>query len=215
MAVRKINESTLTAIGNAIRSKTGGSTLINPEDMATEIDSISSGGQSGAKVISSGTINGSGTYYITVYVGKKMPRTDFIFNVWLTNGTQVHPPTTMDRIFTALQIICQKHFEAYDLSTDGTKNPVAQMTYPTWNDASNDYINRSPRGKLDFGCFTRQTTVAMEEMSGGTQIIRDGNGFSISSSKASAQYTYDSSLTYNWELLYIGRDEANDIVEVP
>lgn len=44
MSVRKINESTLTAIGNAIRSKTGGSDLINPEDMATEIDGIPSGG---------------------------------------------------------------------------------------------------------------------------------------------------------------------------
>lgn len=46
MAVRKINESTLTAIGNAIRSKTGGSALINPEDMASEIDSIQTGGSS-------------------------------------------------------------------------------------------------------------------------------------------------------------------------
>lgn len=44
MAVRKINESTLTAIGNAIRSKTGGSALINPEDMASEIESIQTGG---------------------------------------------------------------------------------------------------------------------------------------------------------------------------
>lgn len=44
MAVRKINESTLTAIGNAIRAKTGGSALIKPEDMADEIGNISTGG---------------------------------------------------------------------------------------------------------------------------------------------------------------------------
>lgn len=44
MAVRKINESTLTAIANAIRAKTGGSALINPEDMADEIESIQTGG---------------------------------------------------------------------------------------------------------------------------------------------------------------------------
>lgn len=49
MAVRKINESTLTAIGNAIRSKTGGSTLIYPEDMASEIEGIQTGG--GEKVL--------------------------------------------------------------------------------------------------------------------------------------------------------------------
>lgn len=46
MAVWKINESTLTAIGNAIRAKTGGSALITPEDMASEIGSIPSGGSS-------------------------------------------------------------------------------------------------------------------------------------------------------------------------
>lgn len=43
MSVRKINESTLTDIADAIRSKTGGSALINPEDMASEIESIESG----------------------------------------------------------------------------------------------------------------------------------------------------------------------------
>lgn len=53
MAVRKINESTLTAIGNAIRSKTGGSALINPEDMADEIDSISGVDTSGLSYSSS------------------------------------------------------------------------------------------------------------------------------------------------------------------
>lgn len=48
MAVRKINESTLTDIADAIRSKTGGSALINPEDMADEIESISTGGGGGS-----------------------------------------------------------------------------------------------------------------------------------------------------------------------
>ena len=43
MGIRKINESTLTAIGNAIRSKTGGSALINPENMASAIANISTG----------------------------------------------------------------------------------------------------------------------------------------------------------------------------
>lgn len=47
MAVRKINESTLTAIADAIRSKTGGSALIDPEDMADAILSISGGGGEG------------------------------------------------------------------------------------------------------------------------------------------------------------------------
>ena len=39
-----IEESTLTAIGNAIRNKTGGTDLIAPLDMPTEINGISTGG---------------------------------------------------------------------------------------------------------------------------------------------------------------------------
>lgn len=52
MAVRKINESTLTGIADAIRAKTGGSALINPEDMASEIESISTGGGVGENLLS-------------------------------------------------------------------------------------------------------------------------------------------------------------------
>lgn len=39
-----IEESTLTAIGNAIRAKSGGAELISPADMATEIANLPSGG---------------------------------------------------------------------------------------------------------------------------------------------------------------------------
>lgn len=44
MADYLIHDSTLEDIADAIRSKTGGSALINPEDMPTEIASISGGG---------------------------------------------------------------------------------------------------------------------------------------------------------------------------
>ena len=40
-----IKGSTLTGIGNAIRRKTGGTALIDPEDMESEIDAISGGGE--------------------------------------------------------------------------------------------------------------------------------------------------------------------------
>lgn len=65
MAVRKINESTLTAIADAIRAKTGGSALINPEDMASEIDGLLIGGKITNLInglpLSSGYINQNGT----------------------------------------------------------------------------------------------------------------------------------------------------------
>lgn len=65
MAVRKINESTLTDIADAIRSKTGGSSLIAPEDMPTEIASISGGGSSGGLVKKTGTVSIASNYTYT------------------------------------------------------------------------------------------------------------------------------------------------------
>lgn len=61
-----IQSATLDGIADAIRAKTGGSALINPEDMASEIDSISSGGSSiynlfNDLTISSGYYNNVGT----------------------------------------------------------------------------------------------------------------------------------------------------------
>lgn len=50
MAKVFIQESTLTAIGDAIRNKTGKTALINPTNMPTEIASISGGGGSSEPV---------------------------------------------------------------------------------------------------------------------------------------------------------------------
>lgn len=44
MAKVFIEETTLTAIGDAIRSKTGKTELIDPANMSTEIASITTGG---------------------------------------------------------------------------------------------------------------------------------------------------------------------------
>ena len=50
MADYLIHDSTLEDIADAIRSKTGSSALINPEDMPTEIASIETGGGGGGSL---------------------------------------------------------------------------------------------------------------------------------------------------------------------
>ena len=50
MAKVFIQESTLTAIGDAIRSKTGKTELIDPANMSTEIASITTGGGGGYEI---------------------------------------------------------------------------------------------------------------------------------------------------------------------
>ena len=49
MADRRISTDTLTDIADAIRAKTGNSALITPQDMASEIESIETGG--GTKIL--------------------------------------------------------------------------------------------------------------------------------------------------------------------
>lgn len=67
MGIRKINESTLTAIADAIRAKTGGSALINPEDMADAIDSIQTGGGDTFAEFLSGQMSSYTSADVTVY----------------------------------------------------------------------------------------------------------------------------------------------------
>ena len=56
------------------------------------------------------------------------------------------------------------------------------------------------------------TAVAIE-VHGINSIARDSTGFTIKISK-NAQYYFANGITYNWEVLYIGSDAANDMVEV-
>jgi len=88
MAKVTINESTLTDIGDAIRAKTGGSALIDPADMADEIEAIPSGATLITKNITeNGTYNASsddadGYSSVTVDVPSKfveVPENDVIF----------------------------------------------------------------------------------------------------------------------------------------
>lgn len=51
MADRRISTGTLTDIANAIRSKTGKSALITPQEMASEIESIETGGSGNATFV--------------------------------------------------------------------------------------------------------------------------------------------------------------------
>ena len=65
MADYLIHDSTLEDIADAIRSKTGGSSLIAPEDMPSEIESISGGGSSGGLVKKTGTVSIASNYTYT------------------------------------------------------------------------------------------------------------------------------------------------------
>lgn len=53
-----INETSLTAIGDAIREKTGETALLSPAEMATAIAGISAGGEGLQEIVFNGKVNG-------------------------------------------------------------------------------------------------------------------------------------------------------------
>lgn len=83
MADRRISTDTLTDIADAIRAKTGGSALITPQDMASEIESISSGGSlpSGITAITTGsfTLEEDVTSYTIQHGLDGFPRLFFLY----------------------------------------------------------------------------------------------------------------------------------------
>ena len=174
---------------------------------------VPSGG-GGAQLIASGTFTGDGSVPPEIPVGKRMPKTDFIFNVWVDDDTEITPSSNTNRAYVWAQIVVQKKFGEYDLSTNGQKAIISKLSYPTVNTSTGVTTERTPTpGQASAGGFTRWTAAAVEIMMA-TQVIRDESGFSVKPVKGN-DYTTVSGVTYNWELLYIGSSAATDIVEVP
>lgn len=181
--------------------------------MANIIMADVQGGKGGVQLIASGTFTGDGGVPPAIPVGKKMPKTDFIFNSWVDNGTEITPPNSTNRTYVWIQLVVQKRFCEYDLSTDGPKLIISKLAYPTVNTSTGVTTERTPSlANAGVGGFTRWTTQVVENI-WAPQIVRDASGFIVKTGKGN-DYTTASGVTYNWELLYIGSDAANDIVEV-
>lgn len=195
------------------KTVTANGTYAAADDSADGYSSVTVNAPTGAQLIASGTFEGNGDYAFEIPVGKKMPKTDFVFNIWVDGGTGITPSSSTNRAYVWAQIVVQKKFGEYDLSTDGLKNIITKLTYPTVNTSTGVTTERKPLpGQASAGGFTRWTTFAVELMPP-TQVRRVASGFSVKLEKG-GDYTVASGVTYNWELLYIGSDPTNDIVEV-
>ena len=203
----------LTSIATAIRVKGGTSAqLAFPAGFVDAIDAIPTGG--GAQTIATGTFTGDGSYDASIPIGKTMPECDFVFSLWVPSGTEVTPPAVnTNRSYVYLQTIVQKRFQKLDLSTNGTKMPTGQCTYPVVNSSDGTITNRTPNLSSSQGAYVRYSTIPSAEAISQPQIVKDETGFTIKLSK-NAQYTFLTGVDYNWELIYFGSDPGNDIVEV-
>lgn len=197
---------------DTIRAKGGTSASMTADQAIAAVEAIPSGG-GGMQLIASGTFTGAGVNNVDIPVGTKMPQTDFMFAVWVDDGTTITPATFADRVVTTLQQLVRKRFCYYDLLSNGTKGLKSVLTYPTVGSDGTTITNRTPGAVCNGAGYIRMTATASEAQ-GISSIVRASTGFTIKLSRNS-QYPFGNGITYNWEILYFGDDPTNDIVEVP
>lgn len=205
-------DSDLTSVANAIRAKSGGSSqLAFPAGFVSEIQAIPSGGGASA-LIASGTYTGAGTFNgLDFPVGKKMPKTDFLFVLTAPNGTVF----VNDSDYKVAQFFANGEFVVFDLSADADSCPsTATVIYEVdWNGTL-----MHPQAKpywYDSYVRAANVTIWTQGNTGWNRVKRDSNGFYISVRNYPTTHYLVNGLVYNWFLYYFGSDPTNDIVEVP
>lgn len=196
---------------DTIRTKGGTSASMTADQAIAAVEAIPSGG-GGMQLIANGTFTGAGVHTVDIPVGTKMPQTDFMFAVWVDDGTTITPAASTDRVVTTLQFLARKRFCYYNLSSNGTKLLISRLTYPTVGSDGTTITNRTPATICNGAGYVRMMTAASEAQ-GISSIVRASTGFTIKLSKNS-QYPFANGITYNWEIIYVGSDPTNDIVEV-
>ena len=167
----------------------------------------------GPTKIANGTVTGGGATNISIPVGKKMPQTNFILKVWAATGTEFLYDSTYK--FADCVFVVLKGYAAYDLTTDGTKNPVGQTSMNVNNEGTITVVNMVPVFFSHQSVRNGGIGITASGTGASNQTIkRDSTGFTITLTQGNISYKFVSGITYNWELLYIGDTPATDIVEV-
>lgn len=219
MAVDKLVDSSqldadLLSVANAIRAKSGGSgSLAFPAGFLSEIGNISGGGgQSGAKVIASGTVSGGGNHILSVDVGSKMPQTNFIFLAWLDDGTELSYDS--NHKVASLALVMDGGLAKFDLSSTGTKTATAIKSIIVDNSGTTTTI--PVRAVL--GCLITIRNagigVSVAVPNNNMKVTRNASNFVVEWNQGNSAYKFVSGQTYNWRVLYYGSDESADVVNL-
>ena len=205
----------------ALVSQTSDTVTANDTYDTTLINSltvnVSGGGGGGATKVAYGTVTGggSGTEHFSIPVGKKMAQTDFIFALWADNGTEFSYSSAYQII--ELTMVAKKTFCHYDLSSNGTKNAIGDISVDSNNGGT--ITSKNVKGVTATRYDIRNGSVSCTLFGNNTSsanlfIVRDSTGFSIGFYGNTTGLYLASGITYNWEVIYIGSDASNDIVEV-
>ena len=172
---------------------------------------VDSGGTN--TLISSGSWTGTGGYKATIPIGKKMPQTDFLFEMIL-NPEVILP---YDSNYKTVQVVISayRNLGSFDLSTDGTKNPTPRYQYQAYDSSEAITIKNQPIGVFASALyFINDAFGYIDFQSQRVQVIKDSTGFSLFVNCANAKCPFLNGETFYWNLYYFGNDPLNAIVEV-
>lgn len=168
----------------------------------------------GAMVLATGTFTGNNSNKITIPVGKKMARSDFMFYCYVSNETEF-PYYSNISDFVFIEINAPKEIVYFDLSSDGTKGGQPTITAKVVQ-SDQTIVNKTVAGPVGGGRTIRAGGVPVNPnylQPGNMKIIKDTTGFSVYI-QTTGNDVQTLGVTYNWKLLYYGNDAATDIVEV-
>lgn len=179
--------------------------------MANIIMADVKGGTGGAQLIASGTWTGAGVPNAEFFVGKKMPKQDFVFRVFAPDGEEF----PMNADYKISMFYADSAFAVYDLSADSNNCPrTSKLNYVV--DDNGTLKTLSQYGNWWAGTVRNASALYLIQGNVGyNRIKRTSSGFSVLFQNYTQSFYWVSGKTYNWELLYFGSNAENDIVEVP
>lgn len=168
-----------------------------------------SGGGGGSTVVASGTFTGAGAAEITIPVGSKMPKTNFLFMIFAQDESE-YPYSTLYKVVAHLAVV-DGRLATYDLTSDGTisADGVTQYTYNN----SGEITQLTWSGLASGVAYQRNTSIGNAGTGAYPKIIRASSGFSVKVYQTS-QYPYPAGIVYEWRIVYYGSNPSTDIVEV-
>lgn len=170
------------------------------------------GGGGGLTVVASGTYTGAGTNPSSAgmgfSVGKKMPKTDFMFRI-IAQPDSEFPYDTYYKYVWGIAVI-DSDIAEFNLSNAGTsKQPTSVKTVKVNNSGTVSNVNI---GSYVGAMGIIRNGSASYNMPNNFRIDMYSDRFEVRLFTSNTQYMYANGVKYDWELIYFGSNPSSDIV---
>jgi hypothetical protein len=171
-------------------------------------------GGGGLVTVASGTYTGAGTNPsnagMGINVGKKMPKTDFMFKI-VARADSVYTYDANYKYAWGIAVI-DSDIASFNLSSAGTsKQPVSAVQYDVDNSGT---VTNVSAGSHVVDICTIRNTGASYTRANNIRIDQYSDRFEIRLFNSTPGYLYAAGIVYDWEIVYFGSNPSQDIVDL-